>query len=453
MLRRRTWAWATALAVAATGPALAANRSTHGVITLPTPHGPYSYAEPTIATGRDGTVLISAATANADVPPTLWLSRDDGRHWTVTPPYDGSGASTGDSDVAVGADGWLYALNLAYSADPSKQPANPTVLVYRSRDGKRWFGPATFPVPHGVDQPDRPWLLVDPRHPADVSVLNSEGGGDVVIWRSTDHGATFTGPAPVTGGLNSQAALALSSRPLADPSRDGRLFLLYEAMTASGLRQSLGLPLYEFPTTQLWLATSTDHGTTWSNSEVLDTADLPGADTGGILGHLLVASAVDDRGRLYAAYSFRAPGATTTSIKLLRSTDHGATWSAPVTVPSPMASNAMPALAVSGGTAYLSWYGSPDRDFRADGTRWYELMATVRDVSGTPRFEVARLTASPVHVGGIDAAGALAVRPSAVGLGANWGLRDFQGIAVDRHGRPHPVWGADHPRGSTQTLG
>ena len=54
-------------------------------------------------------------------------------------------------------------------------------------EGVVWDGPASFPLPHGVDQPDRPWLVADSYRPNQVFVANSEGAGDVVIWRSTWH--------------------------------------------------------------------------------------------------------------------------------------------------------------------------------------------------------------------------------------------------------------------------
>jgi hypothetical protein len=138
-------------------------------------------------------------------------------------------------------------------------------------------------------------------------VLNSEVGGNVVIWRSRDHGAHFAGPYPVSGGINSQAGLSLSSRPLFDPTTAGRLFMLYETATPSGGLTSLsaGAPVYEFPLTQLWLASSTDAGLTWSNRLVLGTQALPGPLQNATLGHLLVASAIDATGTLYAAFSAR----------------------------------------------------------------------------------------------------------------------------------------------------
>jgi hypothetical protein len=424
------------------------------VITLPPPDGggAFSAAEPGIAIAPDGTAIVDAATANTGAPPTYWILHHGRGAWDHGRDVDTTGASTGDADVAAGADGYLYALNLAYNPNPPGQPANPTVMVYRSHDGYAWSGPASFPVPHGLDQPDRPWLIVDPRHPADVDVLNSEGGGNVVIWRSIDHGATFAGPYPVTGGTNSQAGLALGSRPLVDPGDAGRVFMLYVTVTPSGALAAAdaGAPLYEFPMTQLWLATSTDAGLSWSNRLVLDTATLAGPQQGATLGHLLVASAIDPRGALYAALSLRDSGATRTDVYLIHSLDHGATWSTPVEVPAPTASNVMPALAVShDGTAYLSWYGSAAPDFRAATAAWVEMFAETRDpLAAQPHFVVVKVSgATPVHVGGIDTAGTVGSD-----LGANWGLRDLQSIAVDTSGRPHPVWAVDNGMQATQTA-
>lgn len=413
---------------------------------------PYSFAEPGIATGPNGIVILDAASANTGAPPTFWLSRNGGRSWAAGQDFDPTGASTGDVDAAIGRDGYMYALNLAYNSNPPGQPANPTILVFRSRGGRRWQGPASFPTPHGADQPDRPWLVVNPRDPAQVDVANSEGGGNIVIWRSSDHGAHFSGPYPVTGGTNSQAALALSSRPLFDPGRPGRVFMLYETAVGSVAAdgQSDGPAPYEFPLRQLWLATSTDSGLTWHNRLVLDTSTSTGALRDATLGHLLVASAIDRTGDLYAALSVRGSGDTTTSIYLLHSTTHGASWSAPARIAASTRSNVMPALAVNGhGVAFLSWYGSRAADFRSSDAAWEEMFARVADpLAARPRAAVSRISGRrPVHVGGIDTAGTVGSD-----LGANWSLRDFQSIAIGSCGRPRLVWADDYHERATLTA-
>jgi len=121
-----------------------------------------------------------------------------------------------------------------------------------------------------------------------------------------------------------------------------------------------------------------------------------------------------------------------------------------VTVPAPTRSNLMPALAVTpSGVAYLSWYGSDDPDFRGGAARWVEMFAQSSDpLAPHPNFPVSQVSgAEPVHIGGIDAAGAVGSD-----LGDNWGLRDFQSIAVDACGQPHLVWADDNGQHTAQTA-
>ena len=409
----------------------------------------FSYAEPGIAVGPGGLLVADAATANTGAPPTFWLSRDGGQSWSVGRDFDPTKTSTGDADAAIGPDGFLYALNLGYSA--RGQTSNPTVLVFRSPDGRRWSGPASFPPPHGLDQPDRPWLVVDPRRPADVDVFNSEVAGNIVMWRSNDHGARFSGPFAVTETANSAAALALSSRPLFDPSHAGRMFMLYETASAGSTPSAEAQrPPYEFPLRALWLATSTDSGRTWSNHLVLDTTALRGRLHGATLGHLLVACAIDRAGRLYAAFSARWQSSTRTALYVIHSTRQGSVWSQPFRIRTSTRSNVMPALAVSPrGVAYLSWYGSPSPDFRSATAAWQEMFARMPNpLSAHPHVTVTQVSGRvPVHVGGIDTAGTVGSD-----VGANWGLRDFQSIAVGRCGEPHLVWAVDNRRKATQTA-
>ena len=405
-----------------------------------------SFSEPGIATGAGALVAVNASTANSGSPAALWLSHDGGRRWSAATPIGGAGTSTGDSDAAIASDGTLYSLVLGYTAD-----SNPSVLVFRSRDGSHWQGPASFPPPHGADQPDRPWLvLVRDR----VLVFNSEGGGNVVEWSSDDHGASFAGPVPVTGGPNSEAGLALGSRPVVDPTDPSRLWLFYE--TAGGtpvppiglselpdLVGRLATPPSEFPLTQLWVATSDDGGRGWANRLVFDAGDAT-------IAHLLPAAAADRAGHLYVSLSVRPRGADATGLVLLRSTDHGTHWRSPVPIATPTPSNVMPALtATAPGRVFVSWYASDARAFTEPRARWSEMVATSGDaLAARPRFEATRLSgAEPIHVGAIESAGAVGSD-----LGENWALRDFQSIAADACGRPHVTWAADRPAPRTYTA-
>src|SRR6202035_937521 len=124
------------------------------------------------------------------VPPKLWISRDGGRSWSVGRDFDKTGYATGDADALIGPGGYTYAVNLGYNPNPHK-PANTSFLAYRSSDGgATWSGPAAFPQGARMER-DRPWLVANPRQPSDVDMVSSQGGRNVVIWRSTDHGGKF----------------------------------------------------------------------------------------------------------------------------------------------------------------------------------------------------------------------------------------------------------------------
>jgi hypothetical protein len=411
-----------------------------------------SFAEPGIASGPNGVLMVNASTANTGAPPTFWSSADAGGTWARGRDLTG-GVSSGDADTAIARDGYRYVLNLGYGANPPAQPSNPTVMVYRSADGTAWQGPAAFPAPHGLDQPDRPWLLSRPSHPAEVYVFNSEGGGNLVAWHSSDHGATFAGPVPVTGGVNSQAAITLGSRPLFDPTDDSRIYMLYATASAAAVSTpgATGYGPYEFPLSQLWLATSTDAGQTWSNALALDAATAFGtAGPSATLAHLLPGAAIDHAGNLYVVLSVRTGAGPQTHLFLVNSGDRGKTWGNPTRIDIGNGSNVMPAVAASGtGSLWVSWYGSASVDFRDPSAAWTEMYAqTTSALATVPAFSTGPVGGpDPVHVGGVDSAGAIGSD-----AGANWGLRDFQGITVDSCDRPHLAWAVDFGGNRTVTA-
>jgi len=425
------------LAGGAAGATGTSHRSGWSVQALPAAS---SYSEPGVVVARDGTVIANACNANSGGPASLWRSRDLGRSWSDGFSVGDSAVGCGDSDAAIGSDGYQYTLVLGAG-----------VSVYRSRDGRHWDGPASFPPPQGADQPDRPWLVTVPQHPNVVYLFNSEIGGNIVEWTSTDHAKSFTGPVPVTGGLNSQAALTLGSRPLVDPAHPARMFEYYETATFAGLASSVRASgPAQFPLTQLWEASSTDAGRTWTSTLVLDVTTAFGVSAGTI-GHLLPATAVDRDGTRYAVLSVQLGTDTTTHLYLLHST-RGGGWSRPVHLGESTPSNVMPAIAVgSPGHLVVSWYASAADDFTDPKARWHETVAvTDRALAAHPRFRVTRLGDGPVHVGAVDNAGAVGDR-----LGQNWSLRDFQSVTVDRCGRPFVTWAddaGDRPRAYVATT-
>jgi hypothetical protein len=429
------WLVTTALALSAAGlmpgaAGSAASASTHHrppwhLKSLPPGR---SFSEPGVAVGKHGLLFASACTANADRPATFWRSRDAGRHWARVRIGPVASSACGDADTAIGSDGYEYAGVLGSG-----------VQIYRSRHGDRWSAAAKFPFPHGSDQPDRPWIVTVPGHPKDVYVFNSEVSGNIVEWTSHDRAATFSGPVLVTGGLNSQAALTLASRPLVDPRHPRRLEMFYETAGLAGILPSVGSGgLVQFPFTQLWRASSADGGRSWHNSLVLDVA-AAFKTTAGTLGHLLPATAVDRAGRAYVVVSVQLGSSRATHLYLLHSR-RGGRWSHPVRIDHAGLSNVYPAVAVGApGRVYVSWYASSAASFADESAHWHEMVAVSHNgLDQRPRFSSRRV--GPVaHVGAIEQAGAIGFD-----LGEDWTLRDFQSIVVDSCGRPHAMWASDY---------
>jgi len=399
------------------------------------PHGT-SFGEPGLAVGRHGLLVANACTANAGVPASLWRSTDSGRTWSRAVAIGGSAIGCGDADTAIGSDGYEYALVLGTG-----------VSVYRSRDGRRWSGPAAFPPAHGVEQPDRPWLVTVPGRPARVYMFNSEVGGNIVEWTSTDHAATFRGPVLVTGGLNGQAALAIGSRPLVDPAHPSQMRLLYETAGVPGALPPLSSAVVQqFPFTQLWQASSNDGGRTWTNALVMDLATTFHVNTGA-LGHLLPATAMDANGALYVVLSVQLGSNSETHLYLMHTTRPGH-WSAPVRIDRVGASNVYPAIGVTRpGLLYVSWYGSDAPSFAQSTARWHEYVARIGKALAH-RLTVTTSAVGPlVHVGAIEQTGAVGSR-----LGEDWSLRDFQSLVIDRCGQPHVTWASDYSDTGGQVL-
>ncbi len=229
--------------------------------------------------------------------------------------------------------------------------------------------------------------------------------------------------------------------------------MFYATATASGLRapDPSSYRPYEFPLSQLWLAGSTDAGRTWTNRMVLDVSrDFGTPGQSGSIAHLLPAAAVDHAGNVYVVLSVRTDPSPQTHLFVLHSTDRGSTWTRPSRVDAGSGSNVMPAVAAGpDGALFVSWYGSPAADFRDPAASWTEMFAQgANPLAAVPAFASGPVGGpNPVHLGGIDTAGAVGSD-----VGANWGLRDFQGITVDSCGRPHLAWAVDHGGNRTVTA-
>ncbi len=249
---------------------------------------------------------------------------DGGRTWTggtltapagFTPPCRSPGGTAYpamDQSVAFGSGQSVYTTFSSIRA-----PEGDSVLIAKSTDGGRSFGPPSVILPGGPSSttPGNP-LFARPK--LAVHAGAGPGGADIVYvtaWRlgpaerqaafirSEDGGATWSAP----GRANTIGESAREqTQPVVGP--DGSVYVAFRIAAS----RSVG---------PIVVARSDDRGQTWTQTKVRDIGDDPNLEL-----------AVDHRNStVYLAYNDTRPGPDI-DVMLQRSTDRGATWSAPARV-------------------------------------------------------------------------------------------------------------------------
>lgn len=282
---------------------------------------------------------------------------DAGKSWTggvlttpgdfAQPPchtFDSGGYAHDDQSVVFGSGQNVY-TTFASHRGLQERPENhviqgegDSVMVARSTDGGRTFqiatvaiqggpGPQPYVIRPGVAVQPGPGLNGDKLYVVgwQVNVTSggaSSGGGEraMLSATSTDSGATWS--APVLASAPGEV-MREPTQPVVGP--DGTVYV--------GWRDRNAAPAVN----HIVVARSSDGGATWTTSDA-GVAAAPGVKSGGGYPRL----AIDSRsGTLYVVYQ-GAPSATETTISLQRSTDHGSTWSDPVTVNNDPAGTGVP---------------------------------------------------------------------------------------------------------------
>ena len=296
--------------------------------------GSYGEEPDVSAVGRDAPVNLSASSADdisAHNSPTLardpvrpnnlavssridtpffscalHVSADAGASWSQTaiPAPKGEEAKCFAPDVAFSADGTLYlsfvtlggrgnvphALWLTKSEDGGRTLADPIRVA-----GELTFQVRLAPDPRNAERVFLTWLQGN-----EVGVLKfTEPGSRIVAARSDDAGETWSEPVPLSSPARGRV---VTPAPLV--SRDGTLYVLYQDLGDDRLNYEAGHngrggPPYEGKYS-LVLARSRDGRTGWEESLVDDQI--------GPMHRFVVflapapSLAIDDDGRLYAAY-------------------------------------------------------------------------------------------------------------------------------------------------------
>lgn len=342
----------------------------------------------------------------------VYVTFDGGRSWnhSLLPGHPGDDRRTALSDyacgsdpvIAFGPDGTAYYasihLTLGEPGDLPPQTApvtgynavNSSVAVTRSRDGGRsWDDPVILAARDDGTILDKEWMAVDASTGA-IFVTYIDNGV-LVVQRSDDRGATWT-----------DAATIVASGDWPDkPSQVqfGQVVVAPDSVVHFTFWGSV----WGTDASSIWASRSEDRGESWS-APVRVAPFYPVFDLEVSHKYRIVpnpAMAVDaSSGALYVTYPFyvgppAAPGGNL-DVYLVRSTDGGASWSAPVRVNDdlPSATNGqwMPALAVGpDGTVHATWLDSREDprgqfarafySFSRDGGASWSPNAAVGDVA------------------------------------------------------------------------
>lgn len=317
----------------------------------------------------------------------LWLSSDGGATWTQLDPEPNTDARTftdegGDCDVAIGPDGilwfvdsWLGGLSLG-----------------RSADGVAWTGTAlAAPVPIA----DRPWIQVDAEGVLHMTYQDLQFAMPSAIWytRTTD-GTLFSPPASVTTASDDGAFTWTGDFAVSDDGSE--LYSVYTRRTSTVIAS---------PPDQVWLASSLDGGSTWTNTMI--------SQRGGPASFLYPSLDRDSGGGLHVVFSEKRADDQPTFYTA--SGDGGATWSEPVALLEGGISGAPWVAAREPGHAMVLFSGTPDATTRLHEQDWYFYWARI-----TPNaIQVATTTAEPLFTGPQNP------------------FPEFNMIAIDGTGRAH----------------
>ncbi len=295
-----------------------------------------AHNSPTLARNPTRTQNL-AASSRIDTPffsCALHASFDGGATWSQTaiPAPKGEEAKCFAPDVAFSADGTLYysfvtlkgsgnvpnALWLTTSDDGGRTLSDPVKV-----QGKLTFQVRLAPDPANAKRIFMTWLQGNAVGP--LKFLSP--GNRLVASRSDDAGKTWSDPAPLS---NPDRGRVIT--PVPTVGRDGTLYVLYtdlgdDKLDYEGVHRGLGGPPYK-GSFSLVMARSSDGQAGWSES-VVDDRISP-------IGRFIVflapapSVAVDDEGRLYAAYQDDRLGDPDVWVWSLEPGE--STWSAPVRV-------------------------------------------------------------------------------------------------------------------------
>src|SRR3954464_5677432 len=291
--------------------------------------------------------LYAVAPGGEDKGVNFWASADGGNFWNYFRTI-GSSAGGGDSDVEVGIDHKVYALDLEVASS----------AVCRSTDFGKTFGDGceegTAQNQAGAEE-DRQWLAHDPKDANTVYFNYHDFALQApIIEKSTDGGASFAPCGNLVDPTNPLFPAAIGNTIVGKTSvaKDGNIYVPIGAPTMTQVAGS-GSGAADYG--QIVVAHHKG-----CNSDQFDNTTVYSND-GGSFSNLFISNAVGPDNAVFVIASGRLDATSPYNPYLFVSRDGAKTFSKPIKVTSAdLTTNVMSAVAAGNkpGQVVLGWYGS-----------------------------------------------------------------------------------------------
>jgi len=354
-------------------------------------------SEPYIAVNPiDPLNMICAFNSPSATASIIYVTRN-GYDWSRTYPGYGSFSPIGDPVMTFDSLGNMYFFEM------TENPYGG--VIFRSTNkGISWSqGYQTYSMPGGLC--DKPWLTADPTSGPYANNLYIGwryfgAGGGMWFARSTNQGANWSTPIMLSG--NQGAYLCVG------PNGNIPGGNVYYACAGGS-----GIIMYK----------STDGGATFTNTGTNLSFSPPGTSCFGrntvkncIRTDAFPRMSADNswtstRGNLYIVYAANPPGADLADIYLVKSTNYGSTWSAPLKLNDDATTTDqwMPAITVDKktGRVFVFWFDSRNDPTGNLMTELYGTVSTDGGATFTPNGKISNANFNPNVMaigGGSDAA-------------------------------------------------
>ncbi len=407
--------------------------------------------EPRIAVAADGTAY--AVTNASGGAATVYSSRD-GSRWTQLGPIAGQDAATIDVDIVALPGGRLVATELdtvgvnfrtSWSDDAGESWTASTGLATLADTDRQWIAVG----------PNDPVTKLPTVHLAWHNLFSGLAAHGIFVQTSTDGGASFGAPVPVTvpgdqAFADLQCGDGYPSSLSVNPTT-GQLYVAFVTRGSSvapsgGCGASVApgpLQVNIITPSRVWVATApTNTLGAWRQSLAVDRVA-----TGQVVGMQFAPLTLDSAGNAYVAFpESRSATDFTAALKYVHAPADLSSWSDPVTVaPLADAGNILPHV-IAGAPGRLAFAWLHGTSLGGDAPLWRLHAAIVQNARSAKPAITSRAVGAPSAYSGTAQTlmGQCGSGPTA---GLQGGLTcgravDNYGLAIDRVGRLLVVWSA-----------